>query len=226
MSRHSIVEGIILRGHRLGEIHKSIVFLTPDAGLLNAVAYGAYSKRGKLRGVSEPFTHGRFHLYHDPVKDRTKVEDVEVLRYFHGIREDVTRYFCASLWAEVVLASFGGGEGSAQLFQVLRDGLALLSEAGDGEVKRLNVQVLLRYLAAVGAPLKPKERESDSEPADTSSDHVSNYIERSLDSTLSDGIALDPPPEVLAETRRRVFRAVQLVVERPINTLRTAKELF
>jgi DNA repair protein RecO (recombination protein O) len=141
---------IVLRRERLGEFHKALVLLTSDLGLLSATAYGAYKMQSRLRMGSEPFTCSRVLLYRNPVKDSYKVTDLEILETFTKLQEDLSRLANASLWAEVVLKSYGGGEVSQRLFQLFRDSLRLLDAANARQQPYLTVQFLWRFLSLAG----------------------------------------------------------------------------
>ena len=55
MNRSHSTDAIVLKNTRIGEIHKGVVMLTSDEGLVNAIAHGAYSQKGKLRGTTNLF---------------------------------------------------------------------------------------------------------------------------------------------------------------------------
>lgn len=150
MFRTSSTEAIVLRKVRVGEIHKSLTLLSPTLGLLRVMAHGAYKIRSRLRTASEPFVVIRAYLYHEPVKNQYKVTDIEMLDALAGIRRSVLRFFTASLWAEVCLKSFGGGEGFAGLYGLFREALALLDVSSEAAVPGLSVQFLARFLEVAG----------------------------------------------------------------------------
>ena len=111
MSRNIRTEAIVLKTGRVGEIHKSVTLLTPELGLVEAIAHGVYKGKGKLGGVSDPFCWSMSYLYYEPVKKNYKITDMECRELFERIRGDLGRYYAASLWAEVVIRSHAGGEG-------------------------------------------------------------------------------------------------------------------
>ncbi len=148
--RSSITEAVVLRKTRVGEIHKSLTLFSRQRGLIRAIAHGAFKIKSRLRVTSEPFQVVRAYLYHDPVRDQYKITDMESLAALDGIRESVQRYYAASLWAEVVIRSYGGGESFPLLYDLLVDALRLLAAAPDRTVTLLSVQVLLRFLDLLG----------------------------------------------------------------------------
>jgi DNA repair protein RecO (recombination protein O) len=150
MFRTSSTEAVVLRKVRVGEIHKSLTLLSPTLGLIGVMAHGAYKIHSRLRTASEPFGVIRAYLYHEPVKDQYKITDIEAIDTLEGIRHSVLRFFTASLWAEVCLKSFGGGEGFAGLYELLREALGLLADCPEASVDRLSVQFLVRFLELMG----------------------------------------------------------------------------
>ena len=149
MGRNFRSEAIILRNNRFGEIHKGLTLLSPEHGLLSAVAYGAYSAKGKLRSITNPLCSGTAFLYRDPVKDSLKITDMDCREFFEGIRADLAKFFTASVWLETVLKTFGGDAQS--IFSLLHGCLRLLDGSSGGKTTRLMVQFLWRYLELSGA---------------------------------------------------------------------------
>lgn len=148
MSRSFHTEGIILKNYRFGEIHKGVVFLSPTEGLVDAVAFGAYSPKGKLRTVTDPLCTGTLYLYKDPVKGLIKITDMDCRFFYPGIRESVKKFFHASVFLETILKTFGG-EGPF-IFRLLVEALTLLEAIPEDQCTELLVQFLLRYLSYAG----------------------------------------------------------------------------
>ena len=150
MYRSISTRAIVIRRERLGEFHKSLILLTSDLGLISATAYGAYKMHSALRLGSEPFTASRALLYHNPVKNTYKVMELEIVESFSGLQADLSRITAASLWAEVVQKSYGAGETSDTLFQLLVEGLRMLQD-GDARLEPyLTIQFLWRFLTLAG----------------------------------------------------------------------------
>ena len=148
MSRSFHTEGIILKNYRFGEIHKGVEFLSPDEGLVDAVAFGAYSPKGKLRTVTDPLCTGILYLYRDPVKGLVKITDMDCRSCFSGIRESVRKFFHASVFLETVLKTFGG-EGPF-VYRLLVEALTLLEVMPEERLTELLVQFIFRYLSSAG----------------------------------------------------------------------------
>jgi DNA repair protein RecO (recombination protein O) len=148
--RHSVTQAIVLQSRQFGEIHKTVTLFTPGEGLVWAVAHGAKKIGSRLRSTTEVFCLSRVFLYHDPVKRSYKITDMEGLDLFHGIRASLARYYAASLWAELILKSYAGGESARALFALLRESLALCEKAPEDSVRRISLQFLWRYLSLTG----------------------------------------------------------------------------
>ncbi|ORC34467.1 DNA repair protein RecO [Marispirochaeta aestuarii] len=158
MSRASVTEALILRASRVGEYHKQLLLLTPDTGLVKALAFGAFKGKSRLVSASDPYSHARIHLYRNPVRDLLKITDIEVIHTYEGLRNDLERSYAAALLAELVAASYGGGGPDYRYpFGLLRRCLMVL-ETGDARAGRRTVfQFLLRFLLHAGFLGSPGE---------------------------------------------------------------------
>ena len=154
MYRNYIKEALFLKKYRIGEFHKGVVMLTPDSGMLNAIAHGAYKLKSRLRTATEQFTYTKVYIYRDPVKDSYKITDVEVKDSFDFILNSLVKYYHASLWAEIVLKSFGGGRESEYTFELLLDSLRILNNGDERDSVYVSCQFIWRFLTISG--LKPE----------------------------------------------------------------------
>jgi DNA repair protein RecO (recombination protein O) len=132
----------------VGEYHKSLEILSPREGILRATAYGAVKGKSRLAGVSEPFTEGNMYLYHDPVKDRITLTEVDAQNSHEGLRSDLTRYYIASFWVEFVIKSFAGGGEFASLYRLLKGALDALEHAYSFDA--IVIHFVWRYLDLIG----------------------------------------------------------------------------
>lgn len=148
MRRNIRTEGIVLRNNRFGEIHKGVVFLSPEYGVMDAAAYGAYSPKGKLRSVTNPLCMGTFGLYRDPVKDSYKVTDMDCREFFEGIRESLSKFYAASVLRETVLKTFGGDAEDA--YELFTSSLRCLNETAESRTGLVLIQFLWRWLEKAG----------------------------------------------------------------------------
>ncbi len=213
MNRYRSGEAIIIENRRIGEIHKGVSLFTPDDGIIRAIAYGAYSHRGSLRGVTAPFVHGTVWLYHEPARSRIKLTDIDVIQMFHEIREDLLRFYTAGLWSEIVLRSFGGGEAATELFDLFRQSLAMLCSCDEPATKRLSAQFQLRFLALAGAPVDPAHIR---EPA------IRRFVEASYEVQLEDAVAVPVEAEEMRGVQRALFRRLERTLEGELRTVRSS----
>ena len=152
--RHSATQAIVLQSRAIGEIHKSVTLLTPGHGLISAIAHGAKKMGSRLRSTTEAFCLSRAYLYLDPVRKSYKITDMEGIRLYGGIRQQLGRFYSASLWAEVLIKSFAGGDQTEASFELLRRCLDSCDTASDSEVGLLTSQFLWRYLRFTGFALE------------------------------------------------------------------------
>lgn len=213
MNRYSSGEAIILENRRIGEIHKGVSLFTPDSGVVRAIAYGAYSHKGSLRGVTAPFVYGTVWLYHEPARSRIKLTDIDVIHMFHEIREDLLRFYSAGLWSEVVLRSFGGGEATAELFGLFRQSLELLCFSDESRTRRLSAQFQLRFLALAGAPVDPGHIRKAA---------TRRFVEASYESSLEQAIGITIDDEEMSGIQRALYRRLERTVEGELRTVRSA----
>ena len=150
MYRSISTQAIVMRRERVGEIHKSLSLLTPDLGLISAMAYGAYKAQSRLRLGSEPFTWSAVNLYHNPVRKSYKVMELEINASFEGLQGDLARLAAASLWAEIVQKSLGAGELAGGLFGLFRESLELLENADAALEPYVTMHFLWRFLSLAG----------------------------------------------------------------------------
>jgi DNA repair protein RecO (recombination protein O) len=151
---------IVLKAARFGEIHRSVHLLTEEDEVLRAMAHGAASAKGKLRGRTDPLNRGICHLYTEPVKGYSKVSDFDPEEYFPGIKGNLDAFYAAAIWAEVVLKSLAGGGQSSRVFNLMSESLvgleAALSEprdrsgASSATVRLYSIRFLWRYLEILG----------------------------------------------------------------------------
>ncbi len=151
MFRSIVTLALFLRKYRIGEIHKGVVMLTSDSGLIHAIAHGALKEKSRLRTATEPVSHSKVYLYRDPVKDTYKVSDIEPIDNFEGIRTSLVKFYVVSLWSEVVMRSFGGGTESDNLYVLLLECMRLLDAGQEAEVDYVSLQFMWRFLESTGS---------------------------------------------------------------------------
>lgn len=250
MNRSHRTEAIVLRNHRIGDIHRGVVMLTPE-GLVRAIAHGAHSPRGKLRGTTTMFCCGTAYLYSDRSRDSVKITDFDVRNYFSAIREDLVRYYTASLWAESVLRTYGGGRESALLYELLVQSLGELERRPPAQAELVSVHFVWRFLEYGG--MQPDlhhcavtgEFLSESQPVYYSSRdsgfcapaHATElmpcwqpgaaaYLRYSGGLDLVDALRVLPPDGATGRIKRVLYSILEEQVESPLNVLRSGSGIL
>lgn len=141
-------KGIVLRSIRYGEADRILDLYTRDAGLVSAIAKGIRRTRSRFGARLEPLSCVDFVAYHGRTLDT--VTQAEVLRSFHGVREDLARFETAAGMVGSVRALSGGDEADRRVFNLLYNGLDALErrDSGLGSVEAafgLKLSVLAGY---------------------------------------------------------------------------------
>tara|TARA_B100000614_G_scaffold174784_1_gene156087 strand:- start:364 stop:1134 length:771 start_codon:yes stop_codon:yes gene_type:complete len=254
VNRSSQQLAIVLRISPFGESHALVDLLTPEEGLLPAVAYGLRSRRSSLRGTVVPFARGEAWLYRDPRQERSKITDFAVERYALDLQHDLTAFYHASLWAELIWRTHASGDAGAAVYDLLCQGLDLLQrpgEYGGPLVRQVGLGVLWRYLAILGVQPDLDTCVAAERPFQQGE---TRYYQPGGDGLVSGewaGPATLPLPargaaflraaeerglailtaraldeDTLARTRSVVLAAVQDAAERPLNTVAVAGGLL
>lgn len=158
VNRSSQQSAIVLRISPFGENHGMVDLLTAESGLVPAVAFGLRSRRSSLRGKVVPFARGTVWLYRDPRQERSKITDFDVLSYALDLQSNLTAFYHASLWAEVVWRTHASGDAGAAAYRLLSEGLDLVqamivadpSQSGTILVRQVGLGFLWRYLGVLG----------------------------------------------------------------------------
>jgi DNA repair protein RecO (recombination protein O) len=141
-------KGIVLRSIRYGEADRILDLYTRDVGLVSAIAKGIRRTKSRFGARLEPLSCVDFVAYHGRTLDT--VTQAEVLRSFHGVREDLARFEAAAGMVGSVRALSGGDEADRRVFNLLYNGLVALEnrDSGFGAVEAafgLKLSVLAGY---------------------------------------------------------------------------------
>ena len=123
-------KGIVLRSMRYGEADRILDLYTPERGLVSTIAKGIRRTKSRFGGRLEPLSCVDFLAYGGRTLDT--ITQAEVLRSFHGVREDLARLEVAGSMVATVRALAGGDEADRRLFNLLYHALDALEtrEAG------------------------------------------------------------------------------------------------
>lgn len=251
MIRNITAKAVLLRQHRVGEIHKRVDLVTEESGIISAMAHGAYKTRSKLSGITDPFSYALVYLYFDPVKSTYKITDIVVEDDFNNLRGNLQKYYYASLAAELVLKSFGGGEQIHELFHLLVAALQHLNDAQETGALYILIQFLWRYIRLLGF-LPPVDhcgkcgkvietdqaayyyrregtfvcrdccKETDPTLMPGAKAYLLHTTERDMGTVLN--VSLDK--KALDELKNLLLIMAEEIVETPLNSLKTGAEFF
>lgn len=140
-------KGIVLRSIRYGEADRIIDLYTRDAGLVSGIAKGIRRTRSRFGGRLEPLSCVDFMAYRGRTLDT--ITQVEVLRSFHEVREDLSRFEVAGRMVSFVRALSGGDEADRRVFNLLYHGLKAL-EGRETEYNALEPAFALKLSVLAG----------------------------------------------------------------------------
>ena len=252
MKRHLKLDGIILNSWRIQEFNRGIKIFTPDNGIINAVAFGAFRPKSRLGSLLQPVTSGEFNLYHDPVKKMYKITDYEPFDEYTAIKGDLFKYYSCLLWFEIIMKSHAGGESGEALFRLLSDSMNILENStGRDSAERLMMQFLLRTVIFFTGPFQLNECGNcgrimkDSEEAFYSirdlaficsscsntentviNPGIKKYIGYSVKQTLEVSIKSGIERGQQKELNSLLYSVVQEYIEEPLVTLKTGREFL
>ena len=114
-------QGIVLRGYPFGEADRVVVLLSPNHGMVRAVAKGIRKTKSRFGGRLEPFNQVDLVLYEGRNLDTvTQVTPIEV--YPH-LREDLEKLAVAGAMTEAAALVAQEEESSVRLYLLLQRGL-------------------------------------------------------------------------------------------------------
>jgi DNA repair protein RecO (recombination protein O) len=246
MNRNIKTDSIILRTRRIGELHRGLSCLTRSHGIIDAIAYGAGKGKSKLSGLVDPFSLLHLYLYYDPVKDSYKISDIEQKRIFPEIRLELTKFYIASFWAELILKSYSGGGENEYVYPLLAQSLYFLNKSDIENQDFILIQFIWRYLSISGFQADFKhcgkcdtllmendilsfdERENEivCYSCRTSSDMLQfptgglNYLRYTSEMDLNKSIRIGFDNKSVNMLKRILLSMIQGIVEYPLNTLK------
>jgi len=123
-------KGIVLRSMRYGEADRILDLYTRDAGLVSAIAKGIRRTKSRFGARLEPLSCVDFMAYSGRTLDT--VTQVETLRSFRAVREDLGRFKSAGEIVRTVRALSGGDEADRRIFNLLYHALDALEARSSG----------------------------------------------------------------------------------------------
>jgi DNA repair protein RecO (recombination protein O) len=129
-------------------MHRRVVLLSPELGLITATAYGVRKSGAKLSALCQPFVSGRFYLYANHAKQQFKIEDIKAERFHESLNRDLSTLYAGSFFAELIVRSYAGGNEHRAMYDLLL-GLLDAIEVGD-DLQFLLIQGCWRFLILLG----------------------------------------------------------------------------
>ncbi|EAW38520.1 DNA repair protein RecO [Lyngbya sp. PCC 8106] len=121
MSRTYTATGINLKAIPLGESDRLLTILTPEHGLIRAVAPSARKPRSKLGGRSELFIVNQLLLYKGRSLDR--ITQADLIKSYGGLSQNLGKLSASQYLAEVVLSVALSEHPQEELFLLLNEHL-------------------------------------------------------------------------------------------------------
>ena len=121
MSRTYKATGINLKSMALGESDRLLTILTPEFGLIRAVAPGARKHHSKLGGRSALFVVNELLIAKGRSLD--KITQAETLESFPGLSQDLQKLTASQYLAEVVLCQALSDQPQMELYELLNEHL-------------------------------------------------------------------------------------------------------
>ena len=149
MNRNYTTEAVVLKTRRFGDFHKSVTILSPETGIIQAVAHGAYKGKSRLSSITDPYSVSVFELYHNPVKDIWKINGCESIVLNDRIREELNAVYNASFWSEIILKSHASGADFVFIYKLYTSALECLN-SDNRNALTLTTLFLYRFLYASG----------------------------------------------------------------------------
>ena len=148
MSQTYKATGINLKAIPLGETDRLLTILTPDVGLVRAVAPGSRKHQSRLGGRSDLFVINECLVVKGKRLD--KLIQAETLRTFPGLSRHLGRLTASQYLAEVVLLMALSDCPQSELFHVLVEHLERIETASPGALLAALCHGLYHLLALAG----------------------------------------------------------------------------
>lgn len=129
MSRSYQTTGIILKGMPFGEADRLVTLLSPEFGLIRAIAPGARKLKSRLRGRTELFVINQLLI----IKGRSldKITQVQTLQTYPRLSQNLGKLAASQYLAELILILGLSEQPQDELYQLLTEHLTRLEQVTD-----------------------------------------------------------------------------------------------
>ena len=148
MSRTYKATGINLKAMPLGEADRILTILTPDLGLIRAVAPGSRKHQSRLGGRSDLFVINEWLVAKG--KHLDKVVQAETVRTFPKLSQDLGRLTASQYLAEIVLCMALNDGTQAELYHLFVEHLERIETSPPGALLAALTHGLYHLLALAG----------------------------------------------------------------------------
>jgi DNA repair protein RecO (recombination protein O) len=141
--------GIVLKGSSLKENDRLVTVLTPEYGLIRAVALGAKKYKSQLRGRTELFVINEFLVIRGRSLD--KIIQADTIYTYPGLSRDLGKLATAQYLAELSIALAVAEQPQPELYELLNEHLRRLEQCELGEsVYPYLAQAVFHLIAIAG----------------------------------------------------------------------------
>jgi len=123
--------GIVLKGSSLKENDRLVTVLTPEYGLIRAVAPGAKKYKSQLRGRTELFVINEFLVIRGRSLD--KIIQADTIYTYPGLSRDIGKLATAQYLAELSIALAVDEQPQPELYELLNEHLRRIERCEPGE---------------------------------------------------------------------------------------------
>ncbi len=148
MSQTYTVKGINLKAVPLGETDRLLTILTPEAGIIRAIAPGARKHNSRLAGRSSLFVINE--LLVSSGKSLDRIVQADTLYSFPGLSKDLGKLTAGQYLAEIVLYQAVSHQSQDSLFRLLQEHLERIEATEPDQVLARLVQATFHLLALAG----------------------------------------------------------------------------
>ncbi|MEM9136054.1 MAG: DNA repair protein RecO [Cyanobacteria bacterium P01_F01_bin.42] len=141
-------EGIVLKSMAMGEADRLITLLSPDRGLIKAIASGARRPRSKLGGRTGLFVVSQIMVNQGRSLDKLLQADVKLS--FPKLSQALTKLTAAQYWAELVLLQSQSEHSNQALYDHFLSQLQLLETCPSDSILMLMLQGVSQLLFFAG----------------------------------------------------------------------------
>lgn len=142
------VTGINLKGIAFGETDRLLTILSPDHGLIRAIAPFSRTVKSQLRGRTELFMVNE--LFLTKGRNLDKISQAETLLYYTGLTKDLETLTASQYLAELVIAMAISGQSQTDLYELLLEHLKRIEKAHKKQVFPHLAQAIFHFLAING----------------------------------------------------------------------------